>query len=51
MNELRPASDNEIRLRVAGACADRVQVERLMNEVTALYTNGPAGGGGVRKSY
>ncbi len=48
MSELRPASDNETRLRAAGACADRVQVERLMNEVTALYTNGPAGGGGIR---
>lgn len=46
--ELSPASASDVRLRVAGVHADRAPVERLMNEVTALYTNGPAGGGGVR---
>ncbi len=48
--ELMPASVSDVRLRVAGVHADRAQVERLMNEVTALYTCGPAGGGGVRTS-
>jgi hypothetical protein len=37
-----------VRLRVAGAHLDEAVVERLMNEVTALWTAGPAGGGGVR---
>ncbi|WP_336812026.1 acyclic terpene utilization AtuA family protein [Bosea sp. MMO-172] len=40
----------EVRLRVAartGAAADAVAIG---NEVEALYTNGPAGGGGVSKS-
>jgi hypothetical protein len=46
-----PASDaRDVRLRVAGVHADRVQVERLVAEVTALYTCGPAGGGGIRTS-
>ncbi|RYX89996.1 MAG: DUF1446 domain-containing protein [Comamonadaceae bacterium] len=40
----------DVRLRVAGAHADRAQVERVNREVTALYTCGPAGGGGVRTS-
>ncbi|TFY97796.1 acyclic terpene utilization AtuA family protein [Ramlibacter rhizophilus] len=43
-----PASAPEIRLRVAGACASREQAAALAHEVTALYTCGPAGGGGVR---
>ena len=38
----------DVRLRVAGAHADEAIVERLMREVTALWTAGPAGGGGVR---
>lgn len=38
----------DIRLRVAAAHADRAEAERLGREVTALYTCGPAGGGGVR---
>ena len=40
----------EVRLRVAGRCADRLQAIRIGNEVETLYTNGPAGGGGVSKS-
>jgi len=44
-----PVSDaRDVRLRVAGVHADRAQVERLLGEVTALYTCGPAGGGGIR---
>jgi hypothetical protein len=38
----------DVRLRVAGAHLDEHVIERLMNEVTALWTAGPAGGGGVR---
>ena len=37
-----------MRLRVAATHADRAQAERLAREVMALYTCGPAGGGGVR---
>ncbi|WP_066333107.1 acyclic terpene utilization AtuA family protein [Azohydromonas lata] len=38
----------DVRLRVALNHADKAQAERLAREVTALYTCGPAGGGGVR---
>ena len=45
----RPAGDaTDVRLRVAMTHADRAMAERLPREVTALYTCGPAGGGGVR---
>jgi hypothetical protein len=40
----------DVRLRVAAAHADRARIDRLLAEVTALYTCGPAGGGGVRTS-
>jgi len=38
----------DVRLRVAMKHTDRAVAERLPREVTALYTCGPAGGGGVR---
>jgi len=38
----------DVRLRAAWRRRDRTQAERLTREVTALYTCGPAGGGGVR---
>ena len=38
----------DVRLRVAMRHADKASAERLPREVTALYTCGPAGGGGVR---
>jgi hypothetical protein len=38
----------DVRLRVALNHDDRAAAERLQREVTALYTCGPAGGGGVR---
>lgn len=38
----------DVRLRVALKHAERGAAERLLREVTALYTCGPAGGGGVR---
>ena len=37
-------------MRVAASHSDRRVAERLAREVTALYTCGPAGGGGVRTS-
>jgi len=42
------ADARDVRLRVALRHADRAQAERLAREVVALYTCGPAGGGGVR---
>jgi hypothetical protein len=44
------AAGTDIRLRAAAVHADRAVIERLHDEVTALYTCGPAGGGGVRTS-
>ncbi|MFL5421137.1 MAG: acyclic terpene utilization AtuA family protein [Myxococcales bacterium] len=41
---------HEVRLRVAARCAAKEQASRVGEEVEALYTNGPAGGGGARKS-
>jgi hypothetical protein len=38
----------DVRLRVAAAHPDRARVEAVLREVAALYTCGPAGGGGVR---
>jgi hypothetical protein len=39
----------EIRLRVAAQCKSPELAALVGEEVEALYTNGPAGGGGVRK--
>ena len=41
---------NEVRLRVAVRTATRQQAQLVANEVEALYTNGPAAGGGATKS-
>jgi hypothetical protein len=44
-----PAGDStDIRLRVAGQHQDLQEIDRLLRELTALWTGGPAGGGGVR---
>lgn len=40
----------DVRLRIALRHTDRAQAERLTREMVALYTCGPAGGGGVRTS-
>ncbi|MEM5400358.1 MULTISPECIES: acyclic terpene utilization AtuA family protein [Paraburkholderia] len=40
----------EVRVRVAGRAANAKEAARIGNEVETLYTNGPAGGGGVTKS-
>lgn len=44
------AQPTEIRLRVSGRFKSREDAEIIGNEVEALYTNGPAGGGGVTKN-
>jgi hypothetical protein len=41
---------DEVRLRVAARCGTREAAARLGEEVETLYTNGPAAGGGVRRS-
>jgi Acyclic terpene utilisation family protein AtuA len=40
----------EVRIRVAGRTGTMSEALRIGNEVEALYTNGPAGGGGATKS-
>ena len=40
----------EVRARVVAHTATLGEARRVANEVEALYTNGPAGGGGVTKS-
>lgn len=40
----------DVRLRMAAAHPDRATAELLLREMNALYTCGPAGGGGVRTS-
>jgi Acyclic terpene utilisation family protein AtuA len=46
----RGAEPYEVRARVAGRTASHDQAVMIGNEVETLYTNGPAGGGGVTKS-
>jgi hypothetical protein len=40
----------EVRVRVAGRTATLADAQRIGSEVEALYTNGPAGGGGATAS-
>lgn len=49
-SQREPGHARDVRLRVALSHQNRAQAERLAREVTALYTCGPAGGGGVRTS-
>ncbi|HEY2607360.1 MAG TPA: acyclic terpene utilization AtuA family protein, partial [Paraburkholderia sp.] len=44
------AEPYEVRVRVAGRTESLAQAVKIGNEVETLYTNGPAGGGGVTKS-
>lgn len=44
-----PAGE-DVRLRLAAAAASKAEAEAVTREVLALYTCGPAGGGGVRTS-
>jgi len=39
-----------VRIRIAGRIDSMKEAVRIGNEVETLYTNGPAGGGGVIKS-
>jgi hypothetical protein len=48
LDVLPAGSARDVRLRVALRHEERAVAERLVREVTALYTCGPAGGGGVR---
>lgn len=45
-----PGHARDVRLRLAAEHTDEKTAERLLREVNALYTCGPAGGGGVRTS-
>lgn len=49
MMDSRNAGDSDdVRLRVALSTLRREDADRLVSEVNALYTCGPAGGGGIR---
>ena len=48
LDALPPGDARDVRLRVAMSHAERRIAQQLPREVTALYTCGPAGGGGVR---
>ena len=41
-------ASEDVRLRIAAACTTRDEADTVVREVLALYTCGPAGGGGVR---
>lgn len=41
---------SEVRLRISGRAGTRSDAERVGEEVESLFLNGPAGGGGARKS-
>ncbi len=42
-----PSGQTEVRARVAGRARNQKAAARIGREVEALYTNGPAGGGGA----
>jgi hypothetical protein len=46
----RTGEPYEVRARVTARCANQCDARRIGEEVEMLYTNGPAGGGGVAKS-
>jgi hypothetical protein len=47
--QVLPSGDSrDVRLRVASRHEDVRQIDLLLREVTALWTGGPGGGGGVR---
>jgi hypothetical protein len=45
---LPDAGHTDVRLRIAASHEDKAVAEQLLREVNALYSCGPAGGGGVR---
>ena len=48
LNAASIGRSEDIRMRVAGQHLDLTVIDRLLRELTALWTGGPAGGGGVR---
>jgi hypothetical protein len=48
MDEAPTGNALDVRLRVAGKHDELEPIETLLREVTALWTGGPGGGGGVR---
>ena len=50
LNADAPPALREVRARVAGRCTTLQAAQAIGAEVEALYTNGPAGGGGVTRS-
>lgn len=48
-SKMNTGTPMEVRLHISGRAIERLQAELLANEVEALYTNGPAGGGGAEK--
>ena len=49
LSRLHDCEPYEVRVRVAARSATIRDAERITGEVEALYTNGPAGGAGVRR--
>jgi hypothetical protein len=45
---LADLASEDLRVRLAVSSADKMKIEKALQEVTALYCCGPAGGGGVR---
>ena len=45
----RPCEPSEVRIRVAGRSGDEEGARRIGHEVSALWLNGPAGGGGATR--
>ncbi|HYM48781.1 MAG TPA: acyclic terpene utilization AtuA family protein, partial [Burkholderiaceae bacterium] len=48
LNATRVGAATDVRLRVAAKHEDAAHIDRMLRELTALWTGGPAGGGGVR---
>ena len=46
----RTQEPDEVRVRIAGRARTHAAADRIGKEVTALWTNGPAGGGGARRA-
>lgn len=46
-----PRASEDIRLRMDGLFEQEKHAIQFIKEFTALYTNGPAGGGGIRSIY
>lgn len=48
LNATSVGTATDVRLRIAAKHEDSAQIDRMLRELTALWTGGPAGGGGVR---